>query len=301
MNDSVSLSYIYNISNINTLKLKTKCIPFINYEKIDNTNIINSLILLIKKHTKEVYGSIKVKDIITKENDEYRDIIKEYGICELDNLYFIKFNKIKKYKLSILIKNLDSKLILPKMNQLYNIYNFDCYLVLELIKKYINKINLISNNTINIINNKDNEEEDNKEEDNEDKEDNEDNEDNEEDKDKTIYFNIPILWIPCSKLLKYIKNNKISKPTIKKHYTKCITCEINNNNRLDIDFENKIILNNCKEKDEIESIINRYLMCSKYENSESKIREYEYIEDKINIIWIKDEKHKYNECLFIIF
>jgi len=137
--------------------------------------------------------------------------------------------------------------------------------------------------------------------------------------DDIINFNIPILWIPCIKLRKYVRAQKISKPTIKNHYRTCKNCEINNNNRLEIDFDNKILFNNCMDKDEFDSIINSYLLAQEYSNKKSIINKYEYQNDKINIICIKEDyihnkgiennsKSKfdklllnYNECLFIIF
>jgi hypothetical protein len=158
---------------------------------------------------------------------------------------------------------------------------------------------------ITIIEDKDNKDNKDKDKDNKDNKDKDkDNKDKDIEKEENnIYFNIPILWIPCKKLKKYITVQKISKPTIKNHYKTCINCEINNNNRLDIDFDNKILFNNCLDKEELDSIIKSYLYGEKYYNKQSIITSYEYEKNKINIIWVKEDYtcNKYDDCLFIIF
>ena len=240
----------------------------------------------------------------------------------------MEYDKINVFEYKILFKNIASDEIrLPKssMNN-YNLYEFKCSKVINIINNYITKILKINDiddkllkknikNDKNIKNNKNinsKKEYDNVyihdkiEKDNNVIIDNNTIDNNKVENiviDNNIYFNIPILWIPCIKLKKYIKMQKISKPTIRNHYKTCINCEINNNNRFDIDFDNKILFNNCLDKEELNSIIRSYSYGERYYNKQNIISSYEYEKNKINIICIKEDYilNKYDDCLFIIF
>jgi hypothetical protein len=307
-NNILIKEYIYCISEKILIKINEKKIlflPFLNDEKIDREYLINNKVILIKKTNKEFYGYFKIKDIITnnlEDNKEYIKLIKEYNLCEIENLCFLEYNKINVFDHKILFKNiLNNEIKLPKINN-YNLCEFNCSKIINIINNNISKIkNLkIDEDNLKI-------EEDNLKIDEDNLKIDEDNlkieEDNLKIEEDNIYFNIPILWIPCTKLKKYIKINKISKPTIRVHYKTCINCEVNNNNRFDIDFDNKILFNSCLDKEELYSIINCYSYAERYFNKQTIINSYQYERNKINIISIKEDNvsNKYDDCLFIIF
>jgi hypothetical protein len=239
--------HIYCISEKLLLIVNSKkllFLPYLNNEKIEREYLINNKVLLIKKINKEFYGYFIIKNVIHTDNTEYSKLIIEYNLCEIENLYFLEYKKINIFEYKILFKDIlnNNEIKLPRMNN-YNLYEFNCSKIIkiinnikeEIIKEEITKEEVDKN----IIENC--KEEITKEEVDKNIIEN----CNDEVNDNIIYFNIPILWIPCSKLKRYIKNQKISKPTIKNHYKTCINCEINNNNRFDIDFENKRYTNKC--------------------------------------------------------
>jgi len=321
-NNTLIKEYIYCISEKTLIRINEKKIlflPFLNDEKMDREYLINNKVILIKKINKEFYGYFKIKDVINnnlEDNKEYSKLIKEYNLCEIENLCFLEYNKINVFEHKILFKNiLNNEIKLPKMNN-YNLCEFNCSKIIAIINNNISKIKNIKLEEDNLIIEGDNLkiEEDNLLIEGDNLKIESDNlkiegdnlkieEDNPIIEGNNIYFNIPILWIPCIKLKKYIKINKISKPTIKIHYKTCINCEVNNNNRFDIDFDNKILFNSCLDKEELNSIIKSYSYAERYFNKQTIINSYQYEKNKINIISIKEDYvlNKYDDCLFIIF
>jgi hypothetical protein len=122
-----------------------------------------------------------------------------------------------------------------------------------------------------------------------------------------IELSIPILWIPCSGLIKIFNESRLFKKILETHYKKCEKCEINNNNRFDLDFSKKIVvkeiertLKSSSENEEIDAIIKCYQFSNKLIDTQDKFDLYEYDETKINIIYYKDIDNIYNKCLFIL-
>ena len=81
-------------------------------------------------------------------------------------------------------------------------------------------------------------------------------------------MNIPIVWNPCNIIIEKMDNSSIKKIDIISHYKKCDSCDITDNNRIKLEFENKKINLQIKEdeegKEEVDCIINFYQSDKKY-------------------------------------
>lgn len=308
--------YLYTITSKEIKKINNisfKYIPYINEVNsgiLDSTEInslINSKVLLIKKPN-IFYGYTIIKNIIIKKSNEnlYNMMVKKYNICELYNLYFIEYDRIIKFKYNITLKDLN-EIKLPKMHE-YNLLKYDCNKIIKMITNIIDEKKKIDSD-----------------ESSESETELELESKLENDKDMDIMImKIPILWIPCNKLKKNIDSSKINRKMFISHYTKCELCEINNNNRINIDLNNNLLFKECCIKpetvsvipaipaipvipiisvidDEIEEIIDKYQKTLTYKISKNKYNEYEYDENKINLIYNKDINEKYKGCIFILY
>jgi len=292
--------YLYTITSKEIKKINNisfKYIPYINevnsciLDSNDIKNLINSKVLLIKKPN-IFYGYTIIKNIIIKKSNEnlYNMMVKKYNICELYNLYFIEYDRIIKFKCNITFKDLN-EIKLPKMNE-YNLVKYDCNNIIKMINNIIDEKKIDSDES--------------SESDTESKL--ESKLENDDDTD-IIIMKIPILWIPCNKLKKNIDSSRINRKMFITHYTKCELCEINNNNRINIDINNNLLFKECCIKpesismidNEIEEIIDKYQNILTYKISKNKYNEYEYDENKINLIYNKDINEKYKGCIFILY
>lgn len=143
-----------------------KYLPYIDDENLDEFKLIGSLILIVsRKPYLGFYGFTKVTGIIKKNIDEestilYNKLISANKICELENLYFLKYKKIfvfkklfnkdiylKDYNYYSIDKN-DKPLKFPKELTNFNIKKYTCAKIIETIydtnigvlnKKYVGK------------------------------------------------------------------------------------------------------------------------------------------------------------------
>jgi hypothetical protein len=116
-----------------------------------------------------------------------------------------------------------------------------------------------------------------------------------------IRTNIPILWIPCSLLKKEINKSNITIVNLEDHYRYCKSCEVINNNKIDIKLKKLVFsYKSTEDKNEMDSIIMYYKFVKNYTILKEEINKYDYILTKINMLYYKNENDIYNECIFII-
>jgi hypothetical protein len=309
--------YIYITCYNDIKKNRGRYLPLINDTNIIVEELLDCLIIIYLKSTKQssktgFYGYFYVKNIITKKKykENYNKLVSTFNMCEIDNLYFISYENI------ILLPKLVSITEINASNQniklhntlLYNVIMFNVSNIINIITNITN-INCNENISTDIVSNQNNNE-----------------------VEEIIEMNIPILWIPCKNLIKIFNEAKLFKKILEMHYKKCEKCEINNNNRIDPDFNKKIMLKeleiidsiktntknlkkqsnvDCIEsgtskmitlnnKKEIATIINCYQTANKFNDTRNNFNLYEYDETKINIVYYKNTEHIYNTCMFII-
>ena len=122
--------------------------------------------------------------------------------------------------------------------------------------------------------------------------------------DTKIQMNIPILWIPCKKLISLINEDDLTKNLLINHYKKCNCCDFNNNNNKDLDFNKKLLFRKTDNLLEIKKITNNYQSSKDNIISEKKFKNYEYDLKKINLVYVQLEEvenYIYNNCIFILY
>ena len=131
---STQLIYIADekfIKNIDT-DVKLKYIPLINKCGID-TKIVSSNTAFMYIIGYGFYAKFKTLNIIDKKNKLYNKLVNHYKLCDVSNMYFIRYCdityfentiKMKDYK-EYCIKNDKKYITLPKYIDLMNIITYD--------------------------------------------------------------------------------------------------------------------------------------------------------------------------------
>jgi hypothetical protein len=131
---STQLIYIADekfIKNIDT-DVKLKYIPLINKFGID-TKIVSSNTAFMYVIGYGFYAKFKTLNIIDKKNKLYNKLVNHYKLCDVSNMYFIRYCdityfentiKMKDYK-EYCIKNDKKYITLPKDVDLMNIITYD--------------------------------------------------------------------------------------------------------------------------------------------------------------------------------
>jgi hypothetical protein len=320
---STNLIYIADekfIKNIDTV-VKLRYIPLINKYGID-TKIISSNTAFMYIIGYGYYAKFKTLNIIDKKNKVYSKLVNHYKLCDVSNMYFIRYCdinyfentiKIKDYK-EYCIKNDKKYVTLPKDIDLMNIITYDI--------TTLNSMAIISNDSSLSTNTNsdkncnqssdgdskssdgDSKSSDSNEDEDEDCEDGSSDGDSDSDDDGDVDDDdgnsegdqssgsdesdkgdsniIPILWNPCTNQLKH--NEYI------KHIYTCKKCEfINNNNNL-IFRKKKVKVISGKYK----KIVDAYLSSTIYNR-------HKYKNNPIMLIAkINNTKSFYNEYSFLI-
>jgi hypothetical protein len=250
-------------------------------------------ILINSKQEKQIKNS----ELVIIDDLEYKKMVFNYNLCDMDNLIFIRYEIITSFK--SIIKPLKYKNICQENN-----------IQFEKTPSRINCLNIVNykiDEPIKYIEQELQKEEDEEDEEDEDEEDEDDKvnkeEENEEEKD-IIMMSIPIVWNPCKIIINKMDNLSIKKTDIIAHYKKCDYCDITDNNRIKLEFENIKINLQIKEGDEgkkqVDSIINFYHNDTKYIEKKSIFDNNVLFEDRINMIYYKYEEEIYDKSFFII-
>jgi hypothetical protein len=328
----------------NSKKYKTvkyDYLPIIYTKEQQLTDLINTRFLMYCKYTREnkSYKSgfigyfdglellintkqtnIEISKNIIVDNTLYKTMIQNYSLCDMSNLIFIKYNNLIAFDMLLTLTNLKSICennnleivkIQPQLNccnviKLNNVLEYiECIYKSNILKiKNIKKCKTykhIKNITSNkVIQNSDKEDI----QDSEEEEEEEEEEDVEEEDEEILKFKIPVLWIPCKKVINRIDKTKIDKKTIIEHYTKCVVCEIIDNNRETIRIDDKKINLQIKEeiseKDIMDLIIDNYQNTRNLIEKAKTLNEFGLDENKINIIYNCFTDDIYKNTLFII-
>lgn len=259
-------------------------------------------ILINSKQEKQIKNS----ELVIIDDLEYKKMVFDYNLCDMDNLVFIRYETITSFKTIIAplrYKNIcqENNIQFEKTPSRINCLNIVNYKIDEPIKYIEQELQ------------KEEDEEENEDEENEDEEDENDDEDgedkvnkeeeNEEEKD-IIMMTIPIVWNPCKIIIDKMDNLSIKKIDIITHYKKCDYCDITDNNRIKLEFENIKINLQIKDGDEgkkqVDSIINFYHNDKKYIEKKCIFDNNLLFEDKINMIYYKYEEEIYDKSFFII-
>lgn len=131
---STNLIYVVDekfIKNIDT-EIKLRYIPLINKFGID-TKVVSSNTAFMYVIGHGFYAKFKTLNIIDKKNKLYSKLVNHYKLCDISNMYFIRYcdiiyfeNTIKmKYYKEYCIKNDKKYITLPKDIDLMNIITYD--------------------------------------------------------------------------------------------------------------------------------------------------------------------------------
>lgn len=287
-------------------------LPLILNSDFNIDDLTNKQILIYLKSNSGVsgfYGYLDITEIIKNNDEIYNKLITHFKICIIPNFYFIKYDSIHKFDKITTFNNYKS---LCKMNgktinefnfkiNKFNVYEYQINNVIKLLEKEEEKDDIDEDNEDDV--DEDNEEdvdEDNEEDAENDNENNSNSDIDENENKNSIIMDIPILWIPCHTLLSKIENNEISKKIIIEHYSKCISCEIIDNNKLSLEFNKKINFQIIENSSLIDNIIDSYQNTNKYIEDESIFNKIDLLQDNINIIYYKYDNELYNNCLFIV-
>lgn len=304
----------YCLKNSTKYKLnKYDYLPIINTSGNIITELINSKFLIYLKCVKETkstkagyFGYFdgeeilinkKISKNINNVNENiiiddllYKNMIQNYSLCEVPNLIFVKYNLIVPFNTLITPTN---------FKEICNKNNLNC----GTFSPKLNCLNIVKykiDDFIKYIEELEEDKTENEETENEETE----NEEFEEDNTEMTQMDIPILWIPCNKILEKMENLKIKKNDIIYHYKECETCEIVDNNRKLLEITNKKINFHIKENEEdkefIDKIIDFYQIAKKYIEKKELFENFGLEEDKINIIFYKNIGEIYDESFFII-
>ena len=313
----VSSSRIYKIKKYNYL-------PLVSIGKVAIDRLANSKFLIYLKCVKATKSTVsgyfgyfvggkllinnkQSKDVKDKNNvevdeDEYRRMVKNYCLCVMDNLVFIKYEEITQF---------DSIVSPTKYKAICRENNIECYKMSSNLKC----LNIIENEideTIEYIElelEKEAEKIENEESDENEGNDGNDGDGGDEDNTKEdlvdmVNMNIPIVWNPCNTIIEKMDNMNIKKADIILHYKKCDICDITDNNRKKLDFADSKINLQVKDgeenKEKMDNIINFYQFDKKYIEKKPIFDEMYLFEDKINIIYYKCEDELYDKSIFII-
>lgn len=269
-----------------------KCVKLNKSSKAGYFGYFTGEHILINNNIKQQH-KIKSSDDIKVDDLLYRIMIQNYSLCELPNLVFIKYDTVIPF----------NNLITPtKFGEICKKNNFQS----EKISTKLNCLNVVNYNIDEPIDYIEREFENEEEEDDE-KENEEENEKNGKDEEEDInvvVMNIPIVWNPCNEIIDKMENMDIKKKDILEHYKKCDICEVVDNNRIAINFDNKKINLHIKQNEEdtnfINKIIDDYQLTKKYIEKNNLFEDFGLEENKINIIYYKCEGELYNNSFFII-
>jgi hypothetical protein len=294
-------------------------LPIVNNENIELEDIVNSKFLIYLKSStvtkstiagyygyfiseKIIINNKQAENLKNKHNknievdeNEYRKMIKNYGLCVMEKLIFIKYKKIikfdhivspTKYKTICKENKIENKKI-PTTIKFINITKFEIDDIIKYIEMELEKEAQIQEQ-------QEEEQEEDEHYKNEEK----------EDLSQMVIMDIPIAWVPCNTILDKIEETSIKKSDIIYHYEKCEKCDITDNNRIKFNFLDKKINLQIKEGEEhiekMNYIIEHYQNCKKYVEKNSVFSEMSLYEDKINLIYYNCEDEFYDKTFFVI-
>jgi hypothetical protein len=292
-------------------EIKYRYLPIINIYKDDYNDFAFTKYLIYLKNNKitksqkagyygyfeseEILANSKIlksgnfnDDLIKEDNTLYKNIVKYFNLTEIPNLVFIKYDCINIFEEIITPKKLieideknknAKKRFSPKFN-ICNVLVCDIEPLIESIENYFNSLS---------------EETDYKED---------DEEDTEEENINLISMDIPILWNPCDYVVEKMNDYELTKAKIKEHYSKCEKCEVVDNNRQNLIFDKKSINLSIVTDEEgkivIDKILEFYMFSKKYIDKKEILEEENIDENKINMIYYKNEGEIYNNSFFLI-
>jgi hypothetical protein len=95
---------VKRVTSTALIDLDYKYLPFIDDEDLNDNKLIGSLLLIVsRKPYLGFYGFTQIIGLVRKKINEetdnlYNKLISANKICELENLYFLKYNKIFEFK-----------------------------------------------------------------------------------------------------------------------------------------------------------------------------------------------------------
>ena len=311
---STNLIYVVDenfIKNIDT-EIKLRYIPLINKFGID-TKVVSSNTVFMYVIGHGFYAKFKTLNIIDKKNKLYSKLVNHYKLCDISNMYFIRYCdiiyfentiKMKDYK-EYCIKNDKKYITLPKDIDLMNVITYDT--------STLNLMAIVSNdsssstNVSNALNKSDGDgdedgssdedssdedgssdegsDEDSSDEDSSDEDSSDEGSSDEGSSDSNEegdYNIVPILWNPCT--------NELKTSEYVKHIYTCKKCEfINNNNNL-IYRKKKVKIISGKYK----KIVDAYISSTTYNRPKHKNNSI------ILVAKINNPKSFYNDYSFLI-
>jgi hypothetical protein len=131
---NITYEYIYMLSETEDIKrvmsfknskIEDKYLPVIDDKYFEDKDLINSLFLIgFRKPYLGFYGFTKITDVIRNSGDEYtmtlyKNLVSGYKVCEIPELYFVKYKKIFKFK-----KIFNTDMYLKNINTFAEKYNF---------------------------------------------------------------------------------------------------------------------------------------------------------------------------------
>lgn len=315
MNIEQNYYYWSNKNDINKLlsiKNNEYYLPCYPCEQINYSELIDKDVLIFFRKPKIIYGTCKIKLILIKEsefnylnscdeqntnqinslviidNDLFLDLINSYSMIYIPGVFFMKFDTIEIFEPIINLNKFNNYIKensesekndfkYPNKIKEKNIVKSYNKLIWNNLKNYINYLknqtnNNIEINKIEILND-----------------------------DKKIQFNIPILLNGCEEIKNDFINLTIRKKKLLKHYLNCELCEkIDNNNKI-LKFNKKIVIKkilNNDNQDIFDEIIYDYQNLQKFiiKNNNN----FEFNEDKINIVYNPISSTIYSKCVFIL-
>jgi hypothetical protein len=251
----------------------------------------NILISLVQSKNLKNKPNIVIDDIL------YRSTLKKYNLCQMDNVLCVECKSMRQFPrvVSLLLyKEICTKnyLEIVKFSTRANCLNVEKILCTEIIS---------------VINNE------------WDKSDAESSSESDTETESSteleteispeikyinpITMKIPIVWIPCNKVIEKINKLNIKKKEILFHYHECEVCDITDNNRKKQEFNKKInllIKTESQDKEYLDNIINFYQNNIPYKESEEIFNNYKLKQDQINLIYYECEDEFYDKTFFII-
>ena len=300
-----------DIDKLLTIKNNEYYLPCYPREQINYSELIDKDVLIFFRKPKIVYGTCKIKFILIKENefnylnsDEqntnqinslvitdtnlFMELTNTYSMINIPGLFFMKFDTIEIFEFIINLNKFNNYIKenseLDKNDFKYpnkikekNIVKSYNKLIWDNLKNYINFLkNQINNN-------------------------NEINKNLQLNENKQIQFNIPILLNGCNEIKNDFINLTIKKKKLIDHYINCQLCEkVDNNNKI-IKFDKKIVIKKILNNDNqytFDEIIYNYQNLQKFIVKNNN--DFEFNEDKINIVYNPISSTIYSNCVFIL-